>query len=194
MSMEKIHVTTAQLFLAVALLLFAVPAVAAAQGGGSNVTVQGAVGGLLVDGGHSEVLSVGVLPMDRVGFLVSAERLHIPTEVTQYPDGYSIRRGSSSTFVSGELRFPFASSRRVSPYALAGGGRGKWRQNVNAQFPGPGASGDATLIFAGGGVRVPLTDHLSAFADLRFVLQFDKDTEDGFYPFYPLRAGLSLRF
>ena len=194
MNMGKRHVTNAQLFFAAALLWVAAPAVAAAQGGGSNATVQGAVGGLLVDGGHSEVVSVGVLPMDRIGFLVSAERLHIPTEVLQYPGSYSIRRGSTSTFISGELRFPFASSRRVSPYALVGGGRGRWRQNVNEHFPGPGARGDASLLFAGGGVRVPLNDHLSAFADIRFVLQIDQDTEDGFYPFYPLRGGVAWRF
>jgi hypothetical protein len=78
----------------------------------------------------------------------------------------------------------------VSPYALAGVGRGISRPNVNDLFPDR-VTNDVTLLFAGGGVRVPVTEQLSAFADMRFVIQGERG-ETGV--FLPVRGGLTWRF
>jgi hypothetical protein len=181
-----------RVLVAIMVLSFAAPAVAAGQGAGSGVVVQGAFGSPINVGGNSQSLSLGFSPGGRVEFLVSAERIHMPTEVTRYEHGYGATRGGTTTFISGEARFSPVTFKRVSPYVLAGAGYGTSRPNVNDLFPGS-ATSDAALLIAGGGVRVPVTGHLSAFADMRFVLQVDR-SEAGVFLFLPVRIGVAWRF
>jgi hypothetical protein len=49
------------------------------------------------------------------------------------------------------------------------------------------------LVFPGFGVRVLLTEHLSAFADARFMFQ-SREGEPDAGGFGPIRAGLAWRF
>ena len=78
------------------------------------------------------------------------------------------------------------------PYALAGAGYGVSRPNVNDIFPDP-VPNDASLLFFGGGVRVRATDHLRAFADVRFVFQAEGQGT-GVFLLVPVRGGLAWRF
>jgi hypothetical protein len=176
----------------VSAILFGAPAIAAGQEAAGHVSVQGAFGTNVNVGGNTQVLSVGFWPGERVGVLVSAERIHMPTEVAQHEQGSSATRGGTTMFVSGEVQvMPFAFT-RVSPYALAGAGRGVSRANVNDIFPDP-VTNDAALLFFGGGVRMPATEHLSVFADTRFVLQLERQGA-GVFLFVPVRGGLVWRF
>jgi hypothetical protein len=181
----KVHV-----LFAFAVLSFVAPAVTLGQEAGTRVGVQGAFCSHINGGGNSQSLSVGFSFGERIGLLVSAERSHLPTEVTRYEHGYGATRGGTTRFISGEMRFSPFRFGRVVPYALAGAGRGISRPNVNDLFPDP-VTNDARLLFAGGGVRVPLTEHLSGFADMRFVIQGERG-EAGV--FLPIRGGLAWRF
>jgi hypothetical protein len=182
----------ARLLFAVTVLSFVAPAVAAAQGAGTGLSVQGAVGTLIKGGGNGQSLSLVFSPGERIEFLVSAERMHLPTEVNRYENGFGVSRGGTTAFISGEVRFLPFTFNRVSPYVLGGAGRGTARPNVNDFFPDR-VTHDATVLFAGGGVRVPVTGHLSAFADMRCVLQLDT-SETGVFGFLPVRGGLAWRF
>jgi hypothetical protein len=180
----------ARVLFAVAVLSFVAPAVAAGQGAGTRVSLQGAFGSHINGGGNSQSISVGVSTGERIGFLISAERSHLPTEVRRYDHGDGATRGGTTRFISGEVRFLPLPFNRVSPYALGGVGRGISRPNVNDLFPDR-VTNDATLLFAGGGVRVPVTEQLSAFADMRFVIQGERG-EAGV--FLPVRGGVAWRF
>src|SRR5690606_27704492 len=104
------------------LLLLTLPALAAAQDEGSRVSVQGALGTNANVGGNTQALSVGFAITDRLDVLVSAERIHLPSEVTYHDHGVSATRGGTTTFVSGEIQVVPVRTARVSPYALAGAG------------------------------------------------------------------------
>jgi hypothetical protein len=182
----------ARALFAVTVLSLVAPAAAAGQGAGPGVSVQGAFGSNINVGGSSQSLSFGFSPGEHFEFLISAERLHIPSEVTHYLHGYGATRGGTTQFISGEVRFSPFIFKRVSPYALAGVGRGTARPNVNEFFP-DAVTHQAGLLFAGGGVRVPVAGHLSAFVDTRFVLQVDS-SESGVFLFLPVRAGVAWRF
>lgn len=164
----------------------------AGQSGRPSVTIQGTYGTHLSDGGDNQSLSVGI-SSPRFDFLVSAERLHQPSEVEHFEDGFSATRRGTVRFISAEVRFSPFSFERASPYILAGLGRGKTRLNVNEIFPDP-VTNDAALAFAGGGVRVPVVSRLSVVADLRFVLLLEDSEDGGIYLFGPIRAGLAWRF
>lgn len=174
------------------LLFLALPAVAAGQGGVGGVSVQGAFGTNVNVAGNTQSLSVGFSPGDRIGVLVSAERIHLPTEVTHHEHGFSATRGGTATFVSGEVQMVPVRLNRVLPYALAGAGAGVSRPNVNDLFPDP-VTNEAALLFFGGGIRVPATTHLSVFADVRFTLQLERQSA-GVFLFVPVRGGLAWRF
>ena len=60
--------------------------------------------------------------------------------------------------------------KRLSPYVLVAIGRGVSRPNVNEFFPDR-VTHTVTLQGPGFGARVRLTEHLSAFADIRFLFQ-----------------------
>ena len=175
--------------IAVCALLGAAPGVAAAQ----NVAVQGAFGSHINGGGNSQALSFGVSAGERIDFLISAERSHLPTDVTRSDDGViGATRGGTTGFISGEIRFfPLnVPGPAISPYVLAGAGRGASNPNVNEMFPDR-ISNDATLLFGGGGIRVPLTGQLSAFADVRFVIHSERGSS---ILLVPVRGGVAWRF
>ncbi len=176
---------------ATALIVTIVPAAMAAEENGRNrPTVQFGVGSHVIGGGNSQSLSFGVPAGPYVNLLASAERSHLPTELNRYEHGYGATRGGTLTFVSAEVRVsprPFA---RLSPYALAGLGRGTSRPNVNEWFPNR-VTNEATLLFVGGGVGVPLGGHVSAFVDARFVMYGERG-EAGVT--LPIRGGLAWKF
>jgi hypothetical protein len=182
----------ARLLLAATVLSFVPPAVAAAQGTGIGVSVQGGIGSHIGDAGDTQSVSLGVSFGERFGVVVNAERSYVPTDVSFFEGGYSASRGATTRFVSGEFRYVPITFKRISPYVIAGIGRGVSRPNVNQYFPNP-VEHTVTLQFPGFGVRVLMTDHLSAFADLRFMFQSRKGEPDA-GGFGPLRGGLAWRF
>ena len=184
---------TTQVRFAVLVLSFGAPAVAAGQGTDSRVSVLGAFGSLVNTGGNSEAISLGFSPSEHVTLLVSAERIHMPTKVTRTDNTYEASRGGTSKFICGEIRFSPFTFNRVLPYGLGGAGCGTTRANVNDVFPDPVTTEGGAVLFVGGGVRVPITEHLSTFADMRFILQVD-NSETGVFLFVPVRGGLAWRF
>ena len=184
---------SARVLFATAMLSVLAPAVASGQWSGIRFGVQGALGSQIRGGGENQSLSVAVSSGERIQFLISGERIHLPTEVTRFEDGYSVTRHGTTRFISAELRWaPFTFS-RVSPYVLAGVGRGTSHPNVNEHFPDP-VSNDAALFFAGGGIRVPVTERFSVVADMRFLLQAEGTNDGSVFLFLPVRAGLAWRF
>jgi hypothetical protein len=182
----------AWLLCAIAALQLARPAISAAQDTGVGVSVQGAIGSHLGDGGDTQSAGLGIWFGTRFGVVVNAERSHVPSDVTYYPDGYAATRGATTRFVSGEFRYVPVTYKRLSPYVLMGMGRGVSRPNVNEFFPIP-VTHTVTLVFPGFGASVRLTDHLSAFADLRIMFQ-SRDGEPDAGMFGPIRGGLAWRF
>ena len=174
-----------------ALIMTIVPAAMAAEENGRNrPSVQFGVGSHVIGGGNSQSLSFGVPAGPYVKFLASAERSHLPTEINRYEHGYGATRGGTLTFVSAEIQVAPSPFARLSPYALAGLGRGTSRPNVNELFPHR-VTNAATLLFLGGGVRVPLGGHVSAFVDARFAMHGERG-EVGVT--LPIRAGLAWKF
>jgi hypothetical protein len=172
--------------LVVCILSTGAPAVAAAQGRDGGFTVQGAAGTHLNGGGDHQSVSVGFSPNGHLDFLISAERSHLPTEVTPF----GATRGGTATFFSGEVRVAPFTFNRLSPYVLASAGRGTSRPNVNDLFPDR-VTNDTWLLFFGGGLRIPMTTRLSAFADVRAGIQGERDTIG---LLVPVRGGLAWRF
>ena len=173
-----------------ALLFFLAPAVATGQEARARVSVKGAAGGLMLDGGNSQSIAIGFLPSQRWEISISAERLHVPTDVRHFSNGFSVRRGGTARFISGEVCFVPIKFNRISPYVLVSAGRGISRPNVNEHFTEP-VENDALLWFGGGGVRVALASHLSVFADMRVGFQTERE---GVYGFLPIRGGVAWRF
>ncbi len=181
-----------RLLFAVTVLSFVSSAVAAGQGTGLSVSVQGAIGSHIGDGGDAQSLSLGVSFGERFGVVVNAERSYVPTEVTFFDAGYSASRGATTRFISGEFRYVPVTYKRISPYVIAGVGRGVSRPHVNEFFPNR-VTHKVTLQFPGFGVRVLVTEHLSAFADIRFMFQSRRGEPDA-GGFGPVRGGLAWRF
>jgi hypothetical protein len=190
--METKAFMRARLLLAITALSAVSPAIAAGQGTHIAVSVQGAVGSHLGDGGDTESIGLGLAFGQRFGVVVNAERSHVPSDVTFFTDGYAASRGADTRFVSGEFRYVPVTYKRLSPYVIAGIGRGVSRPNVNAFFPDR-VTHTVTLVFPGFGARVGLTEHLSAFADLRIMFQ-SRSGEPDAGMFGPIRGGLAWRF
>jgi hypothetical protein len=177
---------------AIAVLSCLSPGVAASQDTGIGVSVQGAGGMHLNAGGDTESIGLGVSFGERFAVGLNAERSHVPTDVTFFPDGYSATRGGTTRLVSGEFRYVPITYKRVSPYMLVTFGRGVSRPNVNRFFPDR-VTHAVTLQGPGFGARVRVTEHLSAFADMRFLFQSRRGEPDA-GGFAPVRAGLVWRF
>ena len=168
-------------------LLTLVPGVSDAQ---PFFTAQVSAGGLLNTGGNVQSVSVGYSPAPRVILLAGAERSHVPSEVNYYENGYSASRGGTLRFLTAELRIPILPARRVSPYVLAGAGKGVSRPNVSALFPDV-VKNDATTAFVGAGLSVAVGRHLALLGDARFSA-YGENGEAGLL--LPIRGGVSWRF
>jgi hypothetical protein len=190
--METKALGNLRFLVAVAALSIASATVAAAQEARVRVSVQGAAGSHLGDGGDTQSVGLGLSFGARFGVVVNAERSHVPSDVTFYDDGYAATRGGTTTFVSGEFRYVPITYRRLSPYVLIGAGRGRSRPNVNEFFPNR-VEHDVMLVFPGFGARIRLTDHLDAFGDLR-IMFVSRVGEPDAGAFGPIRGGLAWRF
>jgi hypothetical protein len=164
-----------------------------AAGGASRLrwSVEGAAGAQLVYTGTIQSVAVGFAPTRSLTLLFGAERSRTEDEIEFYADGYASERGGAVEFVSGELRYAFFASRRVSPYAVFGAGRGVERPNVNEFFP-HGIDRTIVVVYYGGGARVPIHRRLDAFADWRLIITGDDAAEMAVLG--PLRAGIAFRF
>jgi hypothetical protein len=181
-----------RLLVAAAVLSCVSPAVAAGQDSGIGISVQGAVGTHIGDGGDTQSIGLGVWFGKRFGVVVNAERSHVPADVTFFDDGYSATRGATTRFVSGEFRYVPVTYNRISPYVIVAIGRGVSHPNVNAFFPDR-VTHRVTLAGPGFGGSVRVTEHLSAFADVRFLFQ-SRPGEPDAGGFGPVRGGLAWRF
>jgi hypothetical protein len=65
------------------------------------------------------------------------------------------------------------------------------RPHVNQTFPDR-VTNQARVLFAGGGLHVPLGERLSVFGDIRMV--FGAEGLEGIVAFAPVRAGVAWRF
>ena len=175
----------------------AAPAPSGAGGAGNEgrerLSLQVAAGPLLTLSGGANVLSAafGYSPASRLELLLNMERSHVPFQLTRFPDGYSVSRGGTLMFVSGELRFAFLPASRVSPFALVGAGGGVSRPTVNEYFPDR-VRNDLRVLYVGGGVRVPLRRGFSLLGDARCILGLEG--YDGVLALWPIRVGLAWRF
>ena len=169
-------------------MLLSLPVVARGQG----VSVYGAAGPVLTDTGYSVAGGLGLAPSSRFTFLFSAERSHLPSRHDVSPGSSSHFRGGTFTLGSAELRASLFGRDRISPYGLVGFAAGRSRPNVNDVFPTPVVE-TVRAPFAGGGVQVPIGEHVNLFADLRLMLIVGTEA-DSLYALAPLRAGLSWRF
>jgi hypothetical protein len=177
----------ARLLFAVTALSLIMPGVAAGQG---PISVHAVVGTHVSDRGNNQTIGVGVRLNGRWELLISAERFHVPTRVTREESVTTARRGGTTKFISGEVRFVPVTFSRLSPYLALSVGRGRSRPNVNEIFSDP-VTNPAKLLFIGGGVRAAVTRRLSAFADLRVGYQGERDS---IYALMPVRAGVAWRF
>jgi len=154
-------------------------------------SLQVAAGPTVIDSGHTLSAALGYSPTSWLELLLNAERVHVPLEMTRYPDGYSISRGGTMTFVSGEARFSPMSKARVSPFAMAGAGGGISRPNVTAEFPDR-VSNDLRVVYVGGGVSVPLGRGVSLTGDARAMVAVEG--YDSVMGVWPVRLGVAWRF
>lgn len=169
-------------------LSVAAPTAAHAQA----VSIHGAAGPTLGDVGHSVAGGLGVSPLPWMTVTVSAERSHLPSRRQTFPGSVSHFRGGTFTLASVEAQILPLGRDRIGPYALVGFGVGRSRPNVTPVFPTPVVT-SVVAPFAGGGLRVPVGERLSFFADLRLALVVGTESDD-LYALTPLRAGLSWRF
>jgi hypothetical protein len=156
-----------------------------------HFSVPLAGGPTLIYGGNVLSAAFGYSPASRLELLLNVERIHHPFQLKRFPEGDSVIRGGTMTFVSGELRLSLLPADRVSPFAMAGVGGGVSRPNVNAEFPDR-VSNDLRVLYFGGGVRVPLRRGFSLFGDVRAMLALEG--YDGVLGVWPVRAGVAWRF
>jgi len=173
----------------VTLSLVFVASTASAQ----SIVVQGSAGPTVTDSGYSVAAGVGLAPTSRLTLLLGVERTHLSSRVTRDSQGRvtSAFRGGTVTFAAAELRATLRRRDRVSPYVLGGFGAGVSRPNVTEIFP-EAVTNDARVLFAGGGLHVPVRQQISVFGDVRMV--FGAEGNEGIVAFAPVRAGVWWRF
>lgn len=139
-------------------------------------SIEGAVGVQLDYTGTIQSVAFGFAPTRSLTLLIGAERSRTDDKIEFYSDGYSSERGGLVEFVSAELRYAFFANSRVSPYAVAGAGRGVERPNVNELFP-DGTDRNIVVIYYGAGARIPIHRRFDAFADWRLIITGDDAAE-----------------
>ena len=170
------------------LFLLLVSSTASAQ----SWVVQGSAGPTITDPGHSLGIGIGFSPTSRLTIQFDVERTNLYSQVTSDGrGGDSAFRGGEVTFAAAELRATLLGLDRVSPYVFGGAGGGVSRPHVNERFP-DAVTNQARVLFAGGGIHVPLGKRISMFADVRMV--FGLEGDDGILGYAPVHAGLAWRF
>jgi len=155
-------------------------------------TMHASGGPTITDSGYSVAAGVGVIATSHLTFDFNVERTYLSTEVTRDTRSViSSFRGGTLTLGAAQLRVSVFDSNRVGPYGVVGFAAGVSRPNVNDLFPKPITNGVRAMFF-GGGIHAPLTDHVSAFADVRITIGVEGI--DGIVAVVPLRAGLAFRF
>jgi hypothetical protein len=155
-------------------------------------SIEGAAGVQLDHTGTVLSVAFGFAPTRSLTLLIGAERSRVDDEIEFYSDGStSSERGGLVEFVSGELRYAFFATKRVSPYVVVGAGGGVERPNVNEFFP-HGVDLNIFVIYYGAGARIPIHRRLDAFADWRLIVTGDEQAEMAVLG--PLRAGIAFRF
>ena len=177
------------------LIVFSAPAAATAQPFSPSFSVQAAAGPTVVNSGHTVSAAAGFSPWSRVTFLVDVQRTQIESRITPRPTNsrnpYIEFRGGTVTAVSGEVRVALFPPDRITPYVLAGFGRGESRPTVNEHFP-EAVRNDVAFLLFGAGVQVPVRNHLSVFGDFRMLA--GPEGYDSMIVMYPVRVGMALRF
>jgi hypothetical protein len=159
---------------------------------GQSLVLHGAGGPTLTDSGYSLAAGIGFSPASRLTVLFGVEQTHLFSRVTgDGRGGGSAFRGGTLTFGSAELRVTLLGRDRPSPYLLGGYGQGVSRPNVNDRFPDE-VTNSARILFAGGGIQVPVRERLTIFGDVR--MSFGAEGNDGIIAFVPVRVGVAWRF
>ncbi len=162
------------------------------DGHAQTFTVHASAGPTITNGGYSVAAGLGVGATSRFTFDFNVERIHLPSEVTRDARGaISGFRGGTLTLGAAQLRASLFDSHRIGPYGVVGFAAGVSRPNVTELFPTP-ITNDVRAVFAGGGIHVPLTSRVSAFADARMMV--GAEGIEGIVAVVPLRAGVALRF
>jgi hypothetical protein len=170
------------------LMLLVGPSAAQAQ----TFNLHASGGPTITDGGYSVAAGAGVAATSHLTFDVNVERTHLSTQVTRDASGViSSFRGGTLTLGTAELRVSLFDSDRVGPYGVVGFAAGVSRPNVNETFPNP-VRNDVRAMFFGGGIHAPLTERVSAFADVRMMI--GAEGIEGVVAVAPLRAGVAVRF
>jgi hypothetical protein len=147
----------------------------------------------MADPGHSLAAGVGFSPMSHVTFIIDVERTHLSSQIRTYDYGVtSAFRGGTVTLVAPALRLSLLGNDRIGPYGLVGLAVGVSRPNVTDLFPNR-VSSEVRAPFAGGGIQVPLRNHLTLFADARLMLVVGKNADE-LFALAPFRAGVAWRF
>ncbi|AMY07506.1 hypothetical protein LuPra_00679 [Luteitalea pratensis] len=156
-----------------------------------HLSVQVAAGPTWQGGATVMSAALGYAPASWLELLVNVERIHAPLQSTRYPSGYSMSRGGTMTFASGELRVAPLPGARVSPFVMAGVGWGVSRPNVNAEFP-ESVRNDLRVVYLGGGARVPLRLGFSLLGDARAMVALEG--YDSVVGVWAVRGGIAWRF
>lgn len=173
----------------VTLLLLISPAISTAQ----TFALHGSAGPTMTDPGHSLAAGFEFSPTSHLTFLVDVERTHLPSRIQTHEYGVtSAFRGGTVTLVAPALRVSLLGNDRIGPYGLIGLAAGVSRPNVTDLFADR-ISTEVRAPFFGGGVQVPLKNHLALFAEARLMLVVGKEADD-LFAVAPFRAGVAWRF
>jgi hypothetical protein len=167
------------------------PASDTAGEGRERLILQVAAGPTLVDRGNTLSIAFGYLPASRLELLLNVECDYLPFQFERINGVNRGVRGGTMRFVSAEMRAALRPADRVSPFAVAGVGGGVSRPNLDDRFPDRGSK-DVLVLYAGGGIRVPVRRGLSLWTDARMI--FEVENQDGVPRIWPVRAGVAWRF
>jgi hypothetical protein len=170
--------------------LASLPAGAQEQSGPGPFSLQVTAGPTAAGGGTVLSAAFGYSPRSWLDLLLNVERDYLPFRLDRFDGVVSATRGGEMKFVSAELRGVWPAS-RVSPFAVAGIGRGVSRPNVNDMFPDR-VRNSLGVVYFGGGTRFRLRRSLSLLTDVRALLAIEGN--DALQLIWPVRAGIEWRF
>jgi hypothetical protein len=133
--------------------------------------------------------AIGYSPFRVLTLVFEAERLHVPSETTFFPNGRSERRGFTSYMFNGQARLTAPINRRLSAYGMVGFGAGTWGRDTGSRHDGGGLVGP----FVGGGVRVAVRPGFSVFGSAKVGLLVGTDS-DSLWGYIPIQGGVAWTF